>query len=264
MCQFVPAPGINGYSLDLMRRDPADHPNGLLDFALVSTIEHLRAGGYRGLSLNFATLRSTLVRRQGRRHRAAGRAVVPEEALELRPDRVPVAVQRQVRARVARPATWCSTRPSIWFRWSWPSCGPSRSGRSPCSAGCWRPGRRSACSPPSRRPRRSSPRRSGHGATTPTGAPGGDGCPTRGDRAPGGAGGPQAAGRHRPGQPGRLTSARCGGRQANRVGERDDPGGGHCRGHRGELLVGAGRLLPAQLGERPGGQSVGGLLDVRS
>ena len=34
MCQFVPAPGINGYSLDLMRRDPGDHPNGLLDFAL--------------------------------------------------------------------------------------------------------------------------------------------------------------------------------------------------------------------------------------
>ena len=60
MCQFVPAPGINGYSLDLMRRDPGDHPNGLLDFALCSTIEHLQAGGYEGLSLNFATLRSTL------------------------------------------------------------------------------------------------------------------------------------------------------------------------------------------------------------
>jgi lysylphosphatidylglycerol synthetase-like protein (DUF2156 family) len=60
MCQFVPAPGINGYSLDLMRRDPSDHPNGLLDFALCSTIEHLRGGGYEGLSLNFAALRSTL------------------------------------------------------------------------------------------------------------------------------------------------------------------------------------------------------------
>ncbi len=60
MCQFVPAPGINGYSLDLMRRDPGEHPNGLLDFALCSTIEHLRASGYKGLSLNFATLRSTL------------------------------------------------------------------------------------------------------------------------------------------------------------------------------------------------------------
>lgn len=43
-----------------MRRDPADHPNGLLDFALCSTIEHLKEGGYRGLSLNFAALRSTL------------------------------------------------------------------------------------------------------------------------------------------------------------------------------------------------------------
>ena len=60
MCQFVPAPGIRGYSLDLMRRDPSDHPNGLMDFALVSTIEHLRARGAEGLSLNFAALRSTL------------------------------------------------------------------------------------------------------------------------------------------------------------------------------------------------------------
>ncbi len=60
MCQFVPAPGIEGYSLDLMRRDPAEHPNGLLDFALVSTIEHLKEQGVKGLSLNFATLRSTL------------------------------------------------------------------------------------------------------------------------------------------------------------------------------------------------------------
>ncbi len=60
MCQFVPAPGIGGYSLDLMRRDPGEHPNGLLDFALCSTIEHLRVGGHQGLSLNFAALRSTL------------------------------------------------------------------------------------------------------------------------------------------------------------------------------------------------------------
>ena len=60
MCQFVPAPGIHGYSLDLMRRDPADHPNGLLDFALCSTIEYLRPRGCEGLSLNFAALRSTL------------------------------------------------------------------------------------------------------------------------------------------------------------------------------------------------------------
>jgi lysylphosphatidylglycerol synthetase-like protein (DUF2156 family) len=60
MCQFVPAPGIKGFSLDLMRRDPGDHPNGLLDFALCSTIEHLKSRGFEGLSLNFATMRSTL------------------------------------------------------------------------------------------------------------------------------------------------------------------------------------------------------------
>ncbi len=65
MCQFVPATGINGFSLDLMRRDPGDHPNGLLDFALCSTIEHLAARGYEGLSLNFAAMRSTLAGEKG-------------------------------------------------------------------------------------------------------------------------------------------------------------------------------------------------------
>jgi lysylphosphatidylglycerol synthetase-like protein (DUF2156 family) len=65
MCQFVPATGIDGFSLDLMRRDPGEHPNGLLDFALCSTIEHLRVGGFSGLSLNFAALRSTLAGEKG-------------------------------------------------------------------------------------------------------------------------------------------------------------------------------------------------------
>jgi len=60
MCQFVPSQAIHGYSLDLMRRDPGEHPNGLLDFALCSTIDHLRDRGERGLSLNFAAMRSTL------------------------------------------------------------------------------------------------------------------------------------------------------------------------------------------------------------
>ncbi|HEY2213903.1 MAG TPA: phosphatidylglycerol lysyltransferase domain-containing protein, partial [Acidimicrobiales bacterium] len=60
MCQFVPSPAIGGYSLDLMRRDPAEHPNGLLDFALCSTIAHLKDMGMKGLSLNFAALRSIL------------------------------------------------------------------------------------------------------------------------------------------------------------------------------------------------------------
>ena len=60
VCQFVPSPAIDGYSLDLMRRDPGEHPNGLLDYALCSTIAHLRAHGARGLSLNFAAFRSVL------------------------------------------------------------------------------------------------------------------------------------------------------------------------------------------------------------
>ena len=60
MCQFVPSPAIGGFSLDLMRRDPGEHPNGLLDFALCSTIAHLRQGGSKGLSLNFAAMRSVL------------------------------------------------------------------------------------------------------------------------------------------------------------------------------------------------------------
>ena len=60
MCQFVPSTAIGGYSLDLMRRDPAEHPNGLLDFALCSTIAHLKEIGMKGLSLNFAAMRSIL------------------------------------------------------------------------------------------------------------------------------------------------------------------------------------------------------------
>jgi lysyl-tRNA synthetase class 2 len=60
VCQFVPSPAINGYSLDLMRRDPGEHPNGLIDYALCSTIEYLGQQGATGLSLNFAAFRSVL------------------------------------------------------------------------------------------------------------------------------------------------------------------------------------------------------------
>ncbi|MGO9557863.1 MAG: bifunctional lysylphosphatidylglycerol flippase/synthetase MprF [Acidimicrobiales bacterium] len=66
-CQFVPAPGIRGYSLDLMRRDPGDHPNGLLDFILVRTMEHLKEEGYDGLGLNFAMMRAVLAGEAGDR-----------------------------------------------------------------------------------------------------------------------------------------------------------------------------------------------------
>jgi lysylphosphatidylglycerol synthetase-like protein (DUF2156 family) len=64
-CQFVPAPGINGYSLDLMRRDDGEHPNGLLDFVIVQTLLHLRATGYEKLGLNFATMRALLAGETG-------------------------------------------------------------------------------------------------------------------------------------------------------------------------------------------------------
>jgi lysyl-tRNA synthetase class 2 len=60
VCQFVPSPAVNGYSLDLMRRDPGEHPNGLIDYALCSTIAHLGSLGMKGLSLNFAAFRSVL------------------------------------------------------------------------------------------------------------------------------------------------------------------------------------------------------------
>jgi lysylphosphatidylglycerol synthetase-like protein (DUF2156 family) len=60
-CQWVPAPCVDGYSLDLMRRSrSSSHPNGLTDFVVVRTIEHLRSLGARGLALNFATMRAVL------------------------------------------------------------------------------------------------------------------------------------------------------------------------------------------------------------
>jgi lysylphosphatidylglycerol synthetase-like protein (DUF2156 family) len=64
-CQYVPAPGIGGYSLDLMRRDDGEHPNGLIDFAVVETIKELKARGCEGLGLNFATMRAVLAGEAG-------------------------------------------------------------------------------------------------------------------------------------------------------------------------------------------------------
>jgi lysylphosphatidylglycerol synthetase-like protein (DUF2156 family) len=64
-CQYVPAPGIAGYSLDLMRRDDGEHPNGLLDFVIVETIRHLGHQGFERLGLNFATMRAVLAGESG-------------------------------------------------------------------------------------------------------------------------------------------------------------------------------------------------------
>jgi lysylphosphatidylglycerol synthetase-like protein (DUF2156 family) len=64
-CHYVPAAGINGYSLDLMRRTDGPHPNGLIDFVVVETVRELHRRGLRGLGLNFATLRAVLAGEKG-------------------------------------------------------------------------------------------------------------------------------------------------------------------------------------------------------
>jgi lysylphosphatidylglycerol synthetase-like protein (DUF2156 family) len=64
-CQYVPAPGVHGYSLDLMRRSEAEHPNGLTDFVVVRTMDYLRDNGMVGLGLNFATMRAVLAGERG-------------------------------------------------------------------------------------------------------------------------------------------------------------------------------------------------------
>lgn len=65
-CQYVPSPTIGGYSLDVMRRDDGHHPNGLIDFVIVRTIDHLRTSGHSGLGLNFATMRAVFAGEFGR------------------------------------------------------------------------------------------------------------------------------------------------------------------------------------------------------
>jgi lysyl-tRNA synthetase class 2 len=59
--QYIPASEVNGFSLDLMRRtaDP-DAPNGLTDFVIIETIQWMAERGYRGLGLNFATMRTVV------------------------------------------------------------------------------------------------------------------------------------------------------------------------------------------------------------
>ncbi len=64
-CQFVPAAGIEGYSLDVMRRAPGQLPNSIVDFVVVAVIDHLRERGMRGLGLNFATFRAVVAGETG-------------------------------------------------------------------------------------------------------------------------------------------------------------------------------------------------------
>lgn len=64
-CQYVPSPRAGGWSLDLMRRDTGEHPNGLLDFVIVETIRHLIEGQQQSLGLNFAAMRAILASETG-------------------------------------------------------------------------------------------------------------------------------------------------------------------------------------------------------
>jgi lysylphosphatidylglycerol synthetase-like protein (DUF2156 family) len=63
--QWVPAPAINGYSLDLMRRDLGEHPNGMFDYLIVETMTDLAERGAGAISLNFAAMRGVLAGERG-------------------------------------------------------------------------------------------------------------------------------------------------------------------------------------------------------
>lgn len=63
--QWVPAPSINGYSLDLMRRDLGNHPNGMFDLLIVETMMQLAARQIKAISLNFAAMRGVLAGERG-------------------------------------------------------------------------------------------------------------------------------------------------------------------------------------------------------
>ncbi len=66
VCQFVPSPEIDGWSLDLMRRRQGEAlPNGVIDFVIVETILHMRRLGLRGLGLNFSVLRAVVSGERG-------------------------------------------------------------------------------------------------------------------------------------------------------------------------------------------------------
>jgi lysyl-tRNA synthetase class 2 len=59
-CQFVPSPALNGWSLDVMRRDGFAHPNGLMELALIDFFSWVERTGGAKVSLNFAPFRSVL------------------------------------------------------------------------------------------------------------------------------------------------------------------------------------------------------------
>jgi len=61
-CQFVPAPGLGGYTLDQVRRTTREIPPDLVEAILVETILHLGDGGTHNVSLNFSVMSRKLAR----------------------------------------------------------------------------------------------------------------------------------------------------------------------------------------------------------
>lgn len=58
--QMIPAPAIDGFCLDQLRRTSRAVPRGIEDLLIVETIRHLAQTGTRGLGLNFSVIRRTL------------------------------------------------------------------------------------------------------------------------------------------------------------------------------------------------------------
>jgi lysyl-tRNA synthetase class 2 len=59
--QWVPAANLNGWSLDVMRRNTdMDLPNGIMDFLVTEMISHVAARGGGALDLNFAVMRTVV------------------------------------------------------------------------------------------------------------------------------------------------------------------------------------------------------------
>ncbi|MGQ7297384.1 bifunctional lysylphosphatidylglycerol flippase/synthetase MprF [Quadrisphaera sp. KR29] len=59
--QWVPAAGVDGWSLDVMRRSTEeDLPSGIVDAMIIATAQHVRESGQQGLGLNFAVLRTVV------------------------------------------------------------------------------------------------------------------------------------------------------------------------------------------------------------
>lgn len=64
LAQFVPAPAIEGYALDQVRRTTRAVPEELTDLLMVHAIRHFSDNGVRALSLNFSVTRRTIMRHE--------------------------------------------------------------------------------------------------------------------------------------------------------------------------------------------------------